>query len=64
MKIIEKQFIGHDNEILMVYHEGIYSVSICINNLKNHCNQLYRQFNSREEAQQFYLALIQLKSQN
>lgn len=64
MKIIEKQFIGNDNEILMVYHEGIYSVSICINNLKNYCNQLYRQFNSREEAQQFYLALIQLKSQN
>ncbi|EGO7986221.1 hypothetical protein FEW53_002348 [Enterococcus faecalis] len=61
MKIIENQFIGHDNEILMVYHEGI---SICINNLKNYCNQLYRQFNSREEAQQFYLALIQLKSQN
>lgn len=40
MKLIHKHFIGHNTEIVMVYSEGRYTVSICISNLKDYCNQL------------------------
>lgn len=63
MKVIHKQFIGQDTEISMVYSKGGYSVSICIDNLKNYCSQLYRNFNNKEEAEKFYFSLIELKEQ-
>ncbi|HBI1963693.1 TPA: hypothetical protein I0H53_RS13160 [Enterococcus faecalis] len=56
MKVIHKQFIGQDTEISMVYSKGGYSVSICIDNLKNYCSQLYRNFNNKEEAEKFYFS--------
>lgn len=63
MKVIHKQFIGQDAEICMVCSKDGYSVSICIDNLKNYCSQLYRNFNSEEEAEKFYFSLIELKEQ-
>lgn len=63
MEVIHKQFIGQDAEICMVYSKDGYSVSICIDNLKNYCNQLYRNFNNKEEAEKFYFSLIELKEQ-
>lgn len=63
MKLIHKHFIGHNTEIVMVYSEGRYTVSICISNLKDYCNQLYRNFEDLKEAEQFYLSLSKLEEQ-
>lgn len=63
MKLIHKHFIGHDTHIVMVYSEGRYTVSICISNLKDYCNQLYRNFEDLKEAEQFYLSLSELEEQ-
>ncbi|EGO8615854.1 hypothetical protein CEF12_11650 [Enterococcus faecalis] len=63
MKLIHKHFIGHNTEIVMVYSEGRYTVSICISNLKDYCNQLYRNFEDLKEAEQFYLSLSKLEDQ-
>lgn len=63
MRVIHKQFIGHDTEIIMVYSNGRYSVSICISNLKDYCNQLYRNFDDREAATEYYSSLLELKEQ-
>ena len=63
MEVIHKQFIGQDTEICMVYSKGGYSVSICIDNLKNYCSQLYQNFNNKEEAEKFYFSLVELKEQ-
>ncbi|EGO9445314.1 hypothetical protein DQ172_13720 [Enterococcus faecalis] len=63
MKVIHKQFIGQDTEISMVYSKGGYSVSIYIDNLKNYCTQLYRNFNNKAEAEAFYFSLTELEEQ-
>ncbi|EPH71006.1 hypothetical protein D929_02220, partial [Enterococcus faecalis 02-MB-P-10] len=49
---------------IMVESEGRYTVSICINNLKDYCNQLYRNFVDRKEAEKFYFDLIKLEEQS
>lgn len=63
MKLIHKKFIGKDTQIIMVYSKGRYTVSICINDLKNYCNQLYRIFNDKEEGERYYKGLCELEDQ-
>ncbi|WP_271489027.1 hypothetical protein [Enterococcus sp. 5H] len=64
MRLLKKELIGKDTEILLVETAEMYTVSLCTLNLSAvYSNQLYCNFDDYRQARNFFDILCLLKEQ-
>lgn len=68
LQMLERKFIGKEIEIMLISVENdeVYQVSICIERLEKpyYGNQLYKIFEDRLEAQDFYNKICEMREQD